>query len=117
MNRDEAIKRLEHSLATEEARVITPSGKTYEEHIETLAKSLRTSVIEPVRVQVTSTCAAGGDFDTYRSAVVWAIARSGNNWLLTLETQAEFALGFGDDPLSIKMHGFSSSDALGEWCA
>ncbi|MEO5561689.1 MAG: hypothetical protein ABIO49_17045, partial [Dokdonella sp.] len=45
------------------------------------------------------------------------VAQSSGSWLLTLEDANEFALGFGDDPMNIMMHGCSSPDALGEWCA
>lgn len=97
--------------------MITPKGMVYKSYVAELAKSLMASVIEPVNVTVISTCAAEGDFAVYKKSVVWGIARSGDCWLLTLEAAAEFALGFGDDPSNIMMHGFSSPDALGEWCA
>ena len=117
MTKDDAIRKLQHSLATEEARVITPKGKVYKSYVEELAKSLMASVIAPVKVTVTSTCAAEGDFAVYQKSVVWGIVRNGDSWLLTLEVENEFALGFGDDPSNVKMLGFSSPDALGEWCA
>ena len=117
MNKAAALEKIHFSLSSEKAQVITPKGKTYEEHVEELARLLIDSIIEPVRVNVTSACAKEGEFDLYKNSVVWAIARSRDNWLLTLESEREFALGFGDSPTDILMHGFSSADALGEWCA
>ena len=117
MNRSEALEKINYSLSTEEARVITPKGEIYEDYVKKLSRILTSSVIVPVKVNVTSTCATEGDYNVYKNAVVWAIAINNGNWLLTLEKENEFALGFGDDPSNIKMHGFSSSDALGEWCA
>ena len=117
MNKTEALDKILLSLSTEEAQVITPKGEVYEQYVEKLTKLLIKSVIEPVKVKVTSACAKEGDFIKYKNSVVWGIARSEGNWLLTLENENEFALGFGDNPNSIMMHGFSSSDVLGEWCA
>ena len=67
MNRTEAIKKIEHSLATCEPQIITPAGTTYEEHVDRLSKKLLTEVIDPVRVKVTSTIIQGADFEKYRS--------------------------------------------------
>ncbi len=117
MNKSEALEKIHYSLNSEEARVITPKGEIYDEHVEKLSRMLIDSVIEPVKVNVTSACAKEGEFDLYKNSVVWAIARNKDNWLLTLENEKEFALGFGDNPNNIMMHGFSSADALGEWCA
>jgi len=117
MNKTEAIEKIQYSLSTEEPQVITPKGKIYDVYVEKLSKLLIGRVIEPVRVHVTSACADEGDFTKYQNAVVWGIARDKDSWLLTLEAENEFALGFGSDPKNIMMHGFSSSDALGEWCA
>lgn len=119
MNKEKAIAKIEQALATVEAQVITPPGRSYAEFVQELSSSLLACVIDPVEVQVTSTCAPEGDFERYRKAKVWGIARKKNigNWLLTPEGSNEFALGFGEDPMNIIMHGFSSDDALGEWCA
>jgi hypothetical protein len=117
MNKEDAIAKISHSLSTEEARIITPSGGSYPEYVEKLSRKLLACVIEPVEVKVTSTCIPAGDFEIYRNTKVWGIAQGGGSWLLTLENVNEFALGFGDDPMNIMMHGCSSPDALGEWCA
>ena len=117
MNKAEALNKIKHSLETEEAQIITPKGKIYEEYVADLSKILLDSVIEPVLVKVTGACAMEGEFELYKNSVVWGIARIKDNWLLTIENKNEFALGFGKDPNNILMHGFSSSDALGEWCA
>jgi hypothetical protein len=117
MNKSEALDKIHYSLSTEEAQVITPKGEVYGEYVAKLTKSLIKSIINPVKVNVTSACAKEGDLAKYQNSIVWCIARNGGNWLLTLENENEFALGFGDDPNNIMMHGFSSSDVLGEWCA
>ena len=117
MNKSEALDKINHSLKNEKAQVITPLGEVYEDYISKLGERLMDCVIEPVQVHVTATCAKEGDFDLYKNSVVWAIARYDGNWLLTLEDKSEFALGFGSAANNIMMHGFSSSDVLGEWCA
>jgi hypothetical protein len=117
MNKSEALDKINYSFKNEKAQVITPNGKIYEEHIANLRNNLLGSVIEPVQVHVTSTCAKEGEFDLYKNSVVWAIAKNDGNWLLTLEDKREFALGFGSAADNIMMHVFSSSDVLGEWCA
>ena len=116
MNKEEALQKIHLSLSTVEAQVITPKGETYEKHVEKLAEMLIDSVIDPVRVNVTSACALEGEYELYKKSVVWGIARSRGSWLLTLENEMEFALGFGDSADNIMMHGFSSNDVLGEWC-
>jgi len=117
MNKLTAIEKIKFSLKTETSRIITPKGQTYEAHVEKISTLLMEAVIDPVRVKVTSSCVAEGDFDKFKYSVVWGIARKRDNWLLISKTDNEFALGFGSDPCNIMMHGFSSSDALGEWCA
>ena len=117
MNRIEAIKKIEHSLASSKSQVITPADTSYEEYVARLTRKLLKEVIEPIRVKVTSTIIQGGDFEIYRDSEVWAISKGAGGWLLTINGSDEFALGFGEDIHSIKMHGCSSSDVLGEWCA
>lgn len=117
MNREEALMKIKESLTTEVSRVIAPPGSSYEEHVRMLAQKLLACVIEPIEVKVTSTCAPEGEFELYKNSKVWGIAREKSSWLLTLDDANEFALGWGDDPMKIMMHGFSSPDALGEWCA
>ncbi len=117
MNKVKAIAKIKHSLVIVEAQVITPPGRSYAEYVHELSSMLLACVIDPIEVKVTSTCASEGDFEMYKSAKVWGIARDkdSGSWLLTLENSDEFALGFGEDPMNIMMHGFSSNDALGEW--
>ena len=117
MTKIEAIKKIEKALETEQARVIPPKDMSYQEHILKLSELLMNQTIEPIRVKVTSTIIKDADFEKYKNTKVWAIAKSNDNWLLTLEGIQEFALGFGVNPKSIMMHGCSSSDVLGEWCA
>lgn len=117
MTKNEALAKIEYSLIHEEARILTPPGEVYDEHVAKISATLIASLIEPVRVTVTSTCAKEGDFNLYKNSIVWGIAKNNGNWLLTLEATRDFALGFGSEQDNIMMHGFSSSDALGEWCA
>jgi|GEM_PF-1720704 len=117
MTKKEAIAKIEHALLTENAQIIVPKGKTYEEHVLKLSEMLLGQVIEPVRVKVTSSIIEEADFDNYKNSEVWAIARTKDNWLLTISGLKEFSLGFGASPEAIVMHGCSSSDVLGEWCA
>ncbi|WP_341939215.1 hypothetical protein [Marinimicrobium sp. C2-29] len=115
MTKNEAIAKIENSIA-EGSQLITPAGKTYEDHLAAVSKKLFDHVIEPMPALVTSTCVAGEDYEKYKNSSVLAIAQMGSSWLLTLEFENEFALGFGESPKDIMMHGFSSPDAIGEWC-
>lgn len=117
MRKIDAITKIQASLNSIEPQLITPRCKSYEEHVRQLSERLLQSIIEPVLVKVTSTIIQDADFDKYKSATVWGIAKSGVNWLLTIEGEQEFALAFGSEPLELKMHGCSSSGALGEWCS
>jgi len=116
MTKYEAIAKVKKSLS-EGAQLITPKGKTYDEHLKEITAILFDHIIEPTEANVTSACFSEYDFVKYQNSKVWAIANMGNNWLLTLDNENEFALGFGDSVSNIMMHGFSSSDAIGEWCA
>ena len=115
MNKSEALKKIQNSIA-DGAQLITPKGQMYEEFVDKCSKILIEHVIDPVEATVVSTCCPEGDFEKYRKSKVWAIAHMNDSWLLTIEGENEFALGFGSDKDNILMHGFSSSDALGEWC-
>ncbi len=117
MTKAEAIARITRSIESCEPAVLTPAGVSYEQHVENLSKKLIGEVIDPVRATVTSTIIQDADFDRYREAEVWAIARGPGGWLLTISSSEGFALAFGDDPTSLMMHGCSSEDAVGEWCA
>jgi len=93
MTKKEAIAKIEHALLTENAQIIVPKGKTYEEHVLKLSEMLLGQVIEPVRVKVTSSIIEEVDFDNYKNSEVWAIARTKDNWLLTISGLKEFSLG------------------------
>ena len=116
MTKTEAIRKIQRSLALG-SQVITPKNRNYEEYAAELSEILINHTITPIKVTIVSACFSEYDFDKYKNSEVWAIARINDSWLLTLETENEFALGFGADAKNIMMHGFSSSDALGEWCA
>ena len=117
MNRTEAITKIKRSLDGVEPWLITPKGVSYQAHVERLSKLLLDEAIDPVRVKVVSTIIQDADFYLYQNSEVRAIAKGPGGWLLTIDGADEFALGFGDDPQKIMMHGCSSNDALGEWCA
>ena len=116
MTKSEALEKIQASVA-EGAQLITPKGTTYEAHLEEVIEKLICHMLTPVIANVVSTCAKSEDYEKYKTSKVWAIAKMDNNWLLTLDAENEFALGFGDSAKAIMMHGFSSSDAIGEWCA
>lgn len=116
MTRTEAVTKIRDSLS-KGAQVITPKGQAYEVHVEKLTKSLFEHIVDPVKATVVSACFPQYDFAKYKVSKVWAIAHRNTSWLLTIEGENEFALGFGEDAENIMMHGFSSSDALAEWCA
>ncbi|EAR11298.1 hypothetical protein MED297_20462 [Reinekea sp. MED297] len=86
-------------------------------HLEKTVAKLLASVIEPEVATMVSACLLEYDFERYKSSKVWAIVRQGDSWLLTIEDKDEFALGFGSSTKTIMMLGFSSADAVGEWCA
>jgi hypothetical protein len=115
MNKSQALSKIKAALSGN-AQVITPKGESHEDFVQRLSNELLDNVITPVSATVVSTCAENGDFSKYNKSKVWAIAKHENSWLLTLEVENEFALGFGESPDNITMHGFSSSDVLGEWC-
>ncbi|QYJ84208.1 hypothetical protein [Shewanella aegiceratis] len=117
MKKIDAINKIQASLDISEPQIITPKGMIYEEHIRQLSEGLLQSIIDPVLVKETSSIINDADFDIYKSATVWAVARAGVNWLLTIEGEQLFALAFGFDSLDLKMYGSSSGDALGEWCS
>jgi hypothetical protein len=116
MTKEETIRKIEASIS-DGAQLITPKGKTYEEHLKEVTEVLFEHLIEPIEAKVTSACFPEYDFDKYKNSKVWAIANMEKSWLLTLDGENEFALGFGVSANNIMMHGFSSSDAVGEWCA
>ncbi len=115
MNKVEAISKIKLSLLNG-AQVIAPKTVDSDKFIEEQAVKLLSNVIEPVIVKITSACFPEYDYEKYLSSEVWAIAHDRDSWLLTLADENEFALGFGDSTNEIMMHGFSSSNALGEWC-
>ena len=115
VTREEAIEKIENSINSVAPILRIPELEDEAKYIKRLTDLLFDSVIDPVKVQVKSTCVKGGDFALYENADVWGIARIDNNWLLTLENEIQFALGFGSEPSHIKMHGFSSADVLGEF--
>jgi hypothetical protein len=99
----------------DEPQVITLKGETYEKFVEERKARLLDRVIKPQKIKVTLACFPENYLAKYPSSVVWAIAKWDESWLLTLESENEFALAFGECKDNIIMLGFSSSDALAEW--
>lgn len=115
MDKTEAIYKIKASLEHHASRGI-PKGVDGVEFIKQQSNFLLESAIEPERVSFVFASFPGADFDLYNSSVVWAIARHNENWLLTIQGKNSFALGFGHSTNDIEMLGFSSENALGEWC-
>jgi len=115
MNKIEAIEKIQHSLDSKEPQIIPPGGREYKEYVKELTETLFECVIDPIKVKVVSSCAKDGDLEQFQNSVVWAIARRENDWLLTLDSENEFALAFGEDSEKLMMLGFCSPDALHEW--
>ena len=116
MNKVDAVSKIKLSLSNG-AQIIAPKNVDSDKFIEEQAVNLLNNVIDPVIVNITSACFPEYDYQMYLDSEVWAIANNGDSWLLTLANENEFALGFGEVAENIMMYGFSSSDALGEWCA
>ena len=95
MNKKEAIEKIQNSIA-DGVQVITPKGDTYESFVNKQAEKLLAHVIEPVVVNITSTCAPEGDYEKYKNTKVWAIANMNDSWLLTIETENDFALALAN---------------------
>lgn len=116
MTKSEAKHKIEHSLS-QGAQLITPEGKAYEVHLNEVVVTLFKHLIDPLEANIVSACFPQYSYGVYKMSKVWSIAHMGNSWLLTLDTENDFALGFGNSVKEIKMYGFSSSDAVAEWCA
>ncbi|XPF95299.1 hypothetical protein ACM9HF_04600 [Colwellia sp. RE-S-Sl-9] len=114
MNKSAAIFKINEAIS-DDSQVITPKGRDYDEYVIEVTDKLIANVIEPVKANVTSACFPEYYLDKYQSSEVWCIAQCKDNWLLTIASENEFALGFGDSPNNIMMLGFSSSDVLAEW--
>ncbi|WP_198411332.1 hypothetical protein [Marinimicrobium alkaliphilum] len=114
MNREQAKQKVEASLALG-CHTAAPWVEDREAYIAEKAADLIACIIQPVSATVVAASYPEYSFAEYHESKVWAIAKSGDNWLLTLDGKPDFALGFGSDPASIEMLGFSSADALGEW--
>ncbi len=114
MTKNEALQKLKVSLS-KGAQIIPPKNVEYEHYLSEITDKLFNCVIEPKVASVTSACYPVYAFKKYKNSKVWAIAHSGNDWLLTIENEEEFALGFGKNVKDIEMLGFSSSDAVHQW--
>lgn len=113
MDREQALQRLKDSFSRGSK---TPTlGNDAKEYLSQKSAELLQVVIDPVKAKVTRAAYPEYAFREYQASDVWAIARSADNWLLTLADKPEFALAWGDSSDDLYMHGFSSTDALAEW--
>lgn len=110
----EARQKLVQSFE-EGAESPVPAGRDPAEYIESAKEQLLANLITPIEAHIAGASFPEYALPVYESSKVWAIAKSGNHWLLTLEGQQQFALGFGASPEALEILGFSSSNALGEW--
>lgn len=84
-------------------------------YIEEKSGELRASVIEPVQVQVANSSFVSEVTSELQDRSLFAIAHSGNSWLVFSPDSFDFALAFGDTENDLAFCGFYSSDALAEW--
>jgi hypothetical protein len=114
MNRETALKVIEDSLARGSS---TP--RTWREdrdvYIQEESDKLRASVIDPQNVQATNSEFKSQVTSEIQGRELYAIARSGNSWLIYSPESSDFALAHGDSADCLTFVGFYSSDALAEW--
>ena len=85
-------------------------------YIAEMKKQLYACQIDPVQVVAAADIVAQQNFG--HDAVTrpyFAIARSGETWLLYSQDTGEFAKAYGKAPDSLGLLGPASSDALAEW--
>ena len=85
-------------------------------YISEMREQLLSSQIDPIAVIATADIIAQQHFG--HDAVArsyFAIARSGETWLLYSQDTGEFAKAFGRSPNALGLLGPASQDALAEW--
>ena len=115
MDRSSVVQKLNESFARPTATPCTwrDDRDTY---IAEIQAQLRASQIDPVPVSAAADIVAQQHFG--HDAVVrpyFAIAHSGETWLLYSQDTGEFAKAFGKSPDNLALLGPSSPDALAEW--
>lgn len=114
MNRELAVSALKESFTRGSS---TPSTWVADRdaYISAKCSELLAAVIEPTLASISAETYNYGVKQELVAAHVYAIARSGTNWLLYAPEAGRFSLAFGDRPDNLTILGFSSSDALAEW--
>ena len=114
MNRELAVSVIETSLKRGSSTPCTwaPDRDAY---ISEKSAELLEAVIEPIAVSVTGETFHYGVKERFQNRRVYAIAKSGTNWLLYVPELEVFSLAFGETPTQLSILGFATDDALAEW--
>jgi len=114
MDREIARKAIEQSLARGS---FTPC--TWREdrdvYIDEKSTFLRESLIDPITVTPKKSNFPSERTSELNKFELYAVARSGNSWLVFEPTKSVFALAFGKSSHQLTFHGFFSTDVLAEW--
>lgn len=114
MNRELAMFAIESSLKRGSSTPCTwaPDRDAY---ISEKSAELLDAVIEPIAVSVTGEAFHYGVKESFENKRVYAIAKSGENWLLYVPELDVFSLAFGETQTQLSILGFATDDALTEW--
>ena len=114
MERAVALHALEQSLSEGSSTPCT-WREDRDVYIEEESAKLRASVIDPIKVTVRDSEFVSEVSSELQGRDLFAIARSGHNWLILEPAGSVFALAFGESSDKLTFCGFYSSDALAEW--
>jgi hypothetical protein len=114
MNKELAVSALKESFSRGSS---TPStwAADREAYITEKCSELLDAVIEPALASISAETYNYGVKQELEAAHVYAVARSGTNWLVYSPAAGRFCLAFGEGPDNLTILGFSSSDALADW--
>ena len=85
-------------------------------YLAEMQEDLLASQIDPIAVVAAADIVAQQHFGhTAAARPYFAIARSGETWLLYSQDTGEFAKAFGKSPDALGLFGPASQDALAEW--
>ena len=115
MDRSLATQKLNEAFARPTATPCTWRDDR-DSYISEMQEQLRASQIDPIPVSAAADTVAQQHFG--HDGVVrpyYAIAHSGETWLLYSQDTGEFAKAFGKSPESLALLGPTSPDALVEW--
>lgn len=114
MNKELAVSALKKSFSRGSSTPISWVADR-EAYIAEKCSELLDAVIEPVLASISAETYNYGVKQELEAAHVYAIAKSGTNWLVYSPEADRFSLAFGEQPDKLTILGFSSSDALAEW--